>query len=350
MSPNIRRHRDFVIDLPRRGAKLSGHFRLETFQGEQTGLVDSAGEYIVREIPGTRRVRADFDNIITNQGLNYIGSQNDYGTYCHVGTGSTAEAVTDTALVTFTAYQSVASGYPNYSAQSTPPYYGSHIRKYRFTPNFGGGAVNISEVGIGRTTATGGLFSRALVKDGGGSPTTINVLATEYLDVYYTLRNYPDHVNYTTGATDDGSGSITISAVSYSYTIRCADITNYKYWGRNIMAGFGRHTAPSDYILERTYGSDAALGAVTSSPSATSFGSDLLTGDIAAASYSNDSYQNTLIYSYGLDDGNETGGIKAMWLPSTLGAYQLLFGTAIPKDNTETLTFNQRWAWTRKTL
>src|SRR5690606_39029584 len=49
-------------------------------------------------------------------------------------------------------------------------------------------AGNLSEVGILRSSTTGPLWSRALILDGQGNPTTITVLPDDFLTCYYTLR------------------------------------------------------------------------------------------------------------------------------------------------------------------
>jgi hypothetical protein len=56
-----------------------------------------------------------------------------------------------------------------------------------------------------------------------------------------------------------------------------------------------------------------------------------------------------LTATYGLTDGNVSGGITtARFLSNMQSAFQCEFGTAIPKDNTKTLTLNWSVTWGRR--
>ncbi|KAK6697116.1 hypothetical protein SNK04_014381 [Fusarium graminearum] len=93
---------------------------------------------------------------------------------CRVGTGSTAPAVTDTALANQVATTTTVSARTS-GVQATTPYFGWFRSTYRFAPS--GTAQNLAEVGVA-TLATGGLFSRALIVDGGGAQPPSRYLAT----------------------------------------------------------------------------------------------------------------------------------------------------------------------------
>jgi hypothetical protein len=345
--PQVGRFRDVHIELPKHGVGLSGHYRMEAFQAWE----DSKGNFLM-EKPGTRRLLAEFDNLVTNKGLDHIGNRVEYLAYCHVGTGTATEVATDTALGTFKA--GVAKFAPFaliHWAQGTPPYYGAWQEQYRFSPNFGPGNISIAEVGISTQITTGNLFSRARVKDGGGNPTTVAVLSTEYLDVWYTLRNYPDHVNYTTGATDDGTGTFSVSGTSYSYTVRCSEVTLSKNWG--LMAygsGFNVYQDPSTLDTDhwKSYGTGAVLGAVTGVPT----GATAVSGGASSTlgTYSNSTYQNTLTHNLLTSQGNSTGGIKCFVTRNSLGTYQVSTTVAIPKTGSLALDFTTRTTWFNKTL
>lgn len=137
---------------------------------------------------------AEFDNLILDNGLNMImGSANNspYGVFndVFVGSGSTPAAVNQSAMVSLIAGQTADTPWSNGFVAAV-----GEARTYgysRLTKQFGQGAAagNISEVGIGSSSAN--LFSRSLVKDSQGNPTTITVLADEYLTVVYELRRYP---------------------------------------------------------------------------------------------------------------------------------------------------------------
>lgn len=342
--PQIKRFRSVEIALPKKRHGLSGHFRLEAFQCRE--MLDGRSV----EIPNTRRHLASFDNNITDLGLDHIGNQLSYFTYCHAGTGNAAESPSDTALATFVASQQRDPGWlSTWGARTTAPFYGWNKAKYRFAPNFGGGAISVAELGISTQAATGGLFSRALVKDSQGDPTTVGISATEYFDAFYTLRNYPDHVNYATGALDDGSGTVTIESIDYDYVTRVAEITNYIWWGRNIDSGFGVANYPNATRRATVYGSDATIGSISTNISATSLDNNTV-GNETVGTYVNANHYNDITFEWGFSDGNVTGNIKGMWVSSSLGSYQHIFTPVIPKNSGLELNFTQRTSWFRKTI
>lgn len=298
---------------------LAGHFTM-TVSGGKRGTV----------------VLAEFDNMILDAGLNYVaGGSTGADTYCQVGTGTTAASAGQTALVnkiahTGTYSRNWASGGGTYVAG--PPAYKWDYKTYRFATGVAAG--NLTEVGIGWAT-TGSLFSRALIVDGVGSPTTITVLSDETLDVTYTLRVY---------APADVTGSVTLAAVSYGFTLR----------GANMSAGSTGAWSPYDLLTWgfATSGSPAATvysGSIAAAPGGTPSGTastDIITGTVS--SYTGGSLQRSVEYKWDLGQGNIGGGIKSavVYVTGTGGggqpshAYQMEFSPNIPKDNTKTLKLN----------
>ncbi|GAG45715.1 unnamed protein product, partial [marine sediment metagenome] len=111
------------------------------------------------------------------------------------------------------------------TAQGAEPYYGSQTRTWRFDE--GDAAGILAEAGIGRGNCNidgSDLWSRALIKDGAGDPTTIEVTANEWLDVSYQLRLYPGHLI-------DDTGSVLISGQSHDYVMRSSLVTSGATWG-----------------------------------------------------------------------------------------------------------------------
>lgn len=278
---------------------------------------------------GQRRLLADwFPNLITNNGLNLIGSSSAYMNCCQVGTGATAPANTDTTLQTYVAGTSTVIS-NTADASGTDPYY--YYRRKVFQFPIGAVAGNMSEVGIGTTTTTGNLFSRALIVDGGGSPTTVSVLVTEQLEVTYELRFY--------APASDVTGSNTVGGVSTSYTLRAADadaVGNGESVG--VQASFS--------LPATVYGTGATLGAVTGVPSGGA-SSDNLGSNPVVDSYSSDSHERTATFPIATTDGNVTGGIVCMLFRTTFGSYQISFSPAIAKDATKTLDMDFVISWGR---
>lgn len=110
---------------------------------------------------------------------------------CCVGTGNSNSVVTQTSLDTFKASTTTTQGAIEAGIQvTTLPYYMWLRSTYRFGEGVAAG--NISEIGLGWANAN--LWNRALVKDSNGNPTTITVLADEYLDVITEIRVYPQEI------------------------------------------------------------------------------------------------------------------------------------------------------------
>jgi hypothetical protein len=301
-----------TIDLP---LKLRGRYKLEA----------------VDVFTGRRRLLADwFDNLITDNGLDLLGTTGNFQTYCLVGSGNTAPANSNTALVTFVASTSSTTNSLNTNSGSSP-YFGTMTRTWRFA--IGTATGNLSEIGIGPNSTNTGLFSRALILDGGGSPTTITVLSTEALDATYQLQVY--------APLTDVTGNVTINAVSYAYVMRAANANSSGSWG-------GPNAANGDRMgLNGLTVYNGSIGSITSQPG----GSSGNNGGIAVQSYTPGSLFIDSIVSFGLSDGNVSGGISAALLTygrnfSSLGSFQVSFTPALPKDgsHTMTLTFRQSWA------
>lgn len=283
---------------------------------------------------GTTRVLADwFPNLITNAGLNYMGNNSGYLTYCQVGSGTSTPQVTDTQLesrkATTSTQQSVT-----YFTQASSPYYFSASIRFRF--DYGVAAGNLTEVGVG-WGSTGSLFSRALILDSGGNPTTITVLSDEWLDVIYEFRMYPSMSDFT--------GTINLAGITYNWTARSAyattrsSTTTSNSWFINssgVNAGSGGNSSV------RTGG----LGALTSGPTGTSSSSTSLT----ILPYSNNSYERGISVTYGSSAGNLVGGIKSLQLLYGWGCYQIEFSPNIPKVSGQTLILNFKNSWARRPL
>jgi hypothetical protein len=339
------------VHLPTMCSYMDGDFVLEAYQCRE--MAD--GRSI--EIPGTRKSYPRSDNIILDQALDWYGSQTPNGQgqmyRCHVGTGSSTEQATDTALFEWVAAVNKDDAYNSWWAQGSPPYYGAKRWKYRFSPNFGGGNINIQEIGVGagNTMALQYLSARALTKDGGGTPTPVPVLATEYLDAYYTRRNYPGHITEGTGVPVDLTGTIDIAGTSYGYTMRPALVTQ-SAWGNQIDLALGDNNnfTPGGGFGGGAvcYGPSATLGTVTQSLSAAESAGNSYTGNTRLGTYIPFSHQREIIYWFDLDQGNiSSGGFNGILVTSTMGAYQILLDAQVPKDNTKLFEFYHNWSWAR---
>lgn len=291
------------------------------FKGEFNVRVRSADGELLRET-------GFFPNLILDNGLDRIASGSSVGQYCRIGTGNTAPANSDVALVSQSA--STSSGVQTSNANAgSPDYETENTTTYTFT--LGAVVGNMAEVGIGWTAATSGtLFSRALIVDGLGAPTTITVLVTEVLEVVYRLTYFP--------ILTDETGTISISSVSYDYTARVAECDQARFIGP-LYAWLGSIISVTPY--------NGAIGAVTASPSGTA--STLSAGSFAT--YTNGTYYRDFTISGSLSEGNLAGGIMSIRIAlggvSTVFMSQIEFDPPIPKDNTKVFSMTLRQAWAR---
>lgn len=288
---------------------------------------------------GRRRVLADwFPNLITNAGLNIIGTAGGYLSRCRVGTGSAAPAVTDTELDSLLAATNTRAVGDVTTNSGASDYYTSKVIVYRFGEGVAEG--NLTEVGIATSDSGATLFSRALILDGIGSPTTITVLADETLDVTYELRNYP--------ALTDVTDTITISGDDYDYTLRPASVSDAASWGNTSTGGRGGMNSITGVGTVGTAYS-GAIGAVTTIPSGTSAN---ITSAVDTA-YGNNNYYRDWTAVWGLSAAN-FGGVRSFMIPfgseAQFGRIQVEFDPVIPKTSSDVLSMVFRHVWARGTI
>lgn len=178
-------------------AGVSGHFKLETHSA----------------VTGELRKCIEFDNLITNTGMDAMMTVGFSTAFFAVGTGTSPPAFIDTTLANQLAYGN-ATGGVTVSNSGSPLYYGQRSASYRFNP--GQATGNITEVGVGGSLTASPVkvicSARALIVDGAGNPISLTVLPDEYLTVTYTRRFYPPLT--------DSTGSFTIGGDTYNYTAR----------------------------------------------------------------------------------------------------------------------------------
>ena len=297
-----------------------------------------AGEYrmVVTKPDGSTFDTGWFDNLIVNQGLDRLGNGglNPIFNYCRVGTGNSVPTVTQTQLDAQIAFSNTIGAATSTSNSGSPLYQTTLIN----TCVFPQGAVvgTIAEVGIGWATTGTTLFSRALILDNLGSPTTITLVAIDQLTVYYRVRIVPPLTDF--------SGSVLISSTNYNYTTRVAQVASF---GTNqYMFTYDYFSSPGASL---TYGAGSALGAITSSgPTGAQTGT---AGTVVNGSYTIGNYYKDSTWSWSISQGLATGGIQAIRF--TWGSiyqtftFQLRFDNVIPKTNTNVLTLIMRFTWYR---
>lgn len=312
----VPKHRELIVPA-RTVAGLAGFYKLEAVNVEN----------------GRRRVLADwFPNLITTNGSEMLGTictgqgfGNGPANYCSVGTGNTAPALTDTALQTRLATtNTIQSQSTPVSGTGGPTYWGGQLIQYSFAAGVATG--NLSEVGVGSASNGTSLFSRSLILDGGGSPTTITVLSNEALYVSYQLNHY--------APTADVTGNVTIAGVVYAYVLRAANAGSTN-WSKNFTNDSG--------MLFDSEAYNGAIGALTAQPTGANSAADTITNN----AYSAGSHQATGAAQWGLNVGNLSGGISAILLRFIgMCQYQISFTPSIPKDSSHVLVLNLGHSWT----
>lgn len=263
-------------------------------------------------------------NMIVRGGLNLIGNSNGLIRSCVVGTDSTTVSFEDTALGAQIASTTTIQT-ETYGAQSSAPYFRWYRRTYRFAQ--GAAAGNLAEVGI--KADNGVLFSRALIVDSAGNPTTLSILSDEYLDVTYEFRTYAE--------TADIVQQLSVNGSQYTATLRSANVTSgssYQDYGiaNTMSSGSSYHTMYN-----------GTIGSITGNPSGESY----THGRSLRGSYVENAFERTFIFSAGLNNANFTGGVRSIYLQTSQGNFQVDFSPAIPKNNYMILTIDLTVQWSK---
>lgn len=265
-----------------------------------------------------------FDNLITNTGLDFIGQEEDLVYYMRVGRGNTEPTFDDLNLDDVV---TVAPGVLIESTSLGEPTFGT-TKTHKYVFDYGSVIGEISELGTAPSEYSD-LFSRALIKDNSGNPTTLNVLSSEQLTVYYRLIMIPDLT--------DTVGTVEIMGTTYDYLLRICDVTNFFILGEVYdMCAMSNPTAYNGPI-------QSVLGF---EPTGLSSG-----GTSTSNAYYNGNYSCEYAYEFPKEAANFQEGITSVKIPFgyevTSHCYQIEFSPAIPKTSAHVLTLNLNFSWGR---
>lgn len=277
---------------------------------------------------GTERVLADwFDNLILNTGLDRIGASANAITYARVGSGSTPPEVTDLNLQSPVASTTTVQGAVLSGNTSSAPYYGWSRKTFRF--NTGVAAGVLSEIGIGWGTASGQLFSRALIKNSSGDQISITVLSDEALDVTYELRLY--------APTDDVPYTVTIGGIEHTGVVRASRASSSDW---QPSAVFGTSYTP------QVTAHSGSIGTILQSPSGT-----FASGSVVLAPYTAGNYYRDFTATFDLNVANfGAGGVRAFdSRTAETGSFQFSVSPALLKDANKIMSITLRMSWSRYT-
>jgi hypothetical protein len=183
----IRKHRDALAKGGRLGLKGRVAWEVLTESG-----------FVIRSSQGER------SNLILNQGLDQLASYSlsQVSTYCAVGTGNADPIDSQVGLVNEVARtNNYKTGTGDCGSFWTSP----TVCEFKRTYDFPIGALNGTyyEIGFSPIGTTGdNLFSRTLLKDGGGNPTGVTVGSSQQLRVIYTLSVSLEPATATAGVVD----------------------------------------------------------------------------------------------------------------------------------------------------
>lgn len=283
------------------------------------------------------RMSASFHNLITTLGLNRFGTQTSSNLYryCHVGTGTTPPADSDTQLVAFLA--NVTANFPinSMTNSGSPDYYSAMILKW--TSAIGAlGNNNLSEVGVSGQATNGLLFSRELIRDSEGDPTTFPIASDEQLEVTYELRVYPP--------LSDVEAEITIGSTVYDTITRGLNINSSTQWGTSAPGSGSVNTSP----VQGSQGIRAFSGDLIANTGAINSFTGLLgeATSLSSAAYSNDSFYRDVTANWDITSGN--GNIRVVQWRFQCALFQTRYDPVIAKANTQNLSLTQRISWARR--
>lgn len=283
-----------------------GHYKLETL--DASGNVTRSTDWM--------------PNLILDQGLQRMGTSNDYLNVCSVGGGVSTPQPSNTALQAKIAQSSTVSDVVN-GAQAEEPYYAYSRRTFTFTAGSVAGLVG--ELAVGWGGNAGQLFSRALVRNANGTPQAIPVLADETLRVTYEHRYYP--------LITDTTGVLTISGAiggQYEYIIRPSMVSTGTQWTANSAQNNGTRLSVTAY--------NGGIGGITEQPIGNRLTMTGVTGTVSGTTA-------TFAHSYENANLNVSGGIRSLMFAMGNGAWQVQFTPAIPKvaDSSLRLQFSHTW-------
>lgn len=317
---------------------------------------------LVKTCAATGEVRQDsgwFDNLIVNQGLDQLADSNGsppaFGG-CVVGSGNTPPLPGNTLLESFVAGTGTIQDAIRIENISVAPFYIGTRLTYRFGEGVAAG--NLSEVGIvihnitvppTAPTGTTPLFSRALILDGGGNPTTITVLSDEFLDVIWEMRTY---------LPDDAVGNFSLDILGtptvHSYTIRPSLVTNARVWN---FPGSGTSPGGSQRALfanGTSVGDTGGVGSMVSNGTIDNISNNitgsrlLMEVDGTRSTYVNGDYFLDLTFNYGLNQGNANPSITAIAFGCGAVYFQMSISPGVAKTNQRVFSIVLRVSWANR--
>lgn len=279
-----------------------------------------------------------FRNLITNGGMNLLGSSTLSTIMSHfaVGTSSTAPDVTQVALGAQVGSTNSNGGFADQaSAWGAGNTYAYARRTRVFTEAQANGVL--AEVGILDASST--LFCRSLLKDAMGAATTI-VKTSEYqLRIDYEIRLYPPN------SWGDYTFDAPLNGVTQTFTGRPLGTSNAGAWNVFNFGGAPNTGTPQLNVNNFAFCALATDVALRSASSTDGF--SVAATSRANTAYAADSYYREQTQEWSGAVANSTNYFLYGW--NGLNAtFQLLFPAAFTKTNTFKFQIVARAHWARR--
>lgn len=302
-----------------------------------------SGRFMIEKIlPGGERVVAAdwFENLVTDAGLDGLGTQSSAALTgaCGAGSGTTPPTVGDSGLQSQLGTRAELTAWA--AGPATTPVDHTWVRNV-YTFNVGQVVGNVAEVGTFSSTTGGTMFSRALIKDTGGNPTTVTVLADEQLVVTYELRKYPPLT--------DAAGTISITvdgvATNFDYVIRAANFHSNSHQNNYYWAATREFARSGFYAVAFETNT---LGGTSGCP----VGASARSSQDTTATYVNGSFQRDVAHSWAIAHANFATGVGSVVIGELYGSgghggFQISFSPKLPKNSRRTLSLPFRFSWGR---
>lgn len=249
-------------------------------------------------------------NIITLVGINtWLGSASTLFIWAVAGTSNATPSEANTVLGAYAGRRTALPVGDTLTRQVDPlagELYIRNVSRSTFNPGaFGASSVNIAEAGMAMSSTAPSsstqLFSRGLLVDGGGSPTTISVAPDEYLDIVWEFTIYVPY-----GTT--GTVSLTIDGVAtnHTYVVRPVRLDGFSVWSSfAASAGTGPGYIPT---ITPTLG-----GADTNSYNGTSVNNGALTAPTVNPPMASASHRPTAVSWSAYIAGSKQRQCNATW-------------------------------------
>lgn len=289
-----------------------------------------------------------FPNIITDYGINRL-AYNSQSNWAHVGTGTTPPTVNDAQLEALVASTTATSADPLGSVIGVDVDPGWPFRRrinYEFPVGTFDGTKIITEVGISEGE-TENLFSRALLEDTDGNPTSLLVLSDEILTITYARYTYLVLTDSNTVLNVDGvPTTVTGRAVSLG-NASCRGLQgNPIYVLGNPQPVDGFPSIDTSFVLS----TQTLYDQTDNSPCSMTVFSEQRGNTGVRDAYIENSLIKTGSVFYEQTRGNLDGnGIGSIVFLHGIGMWQFAFNPKIPKDTNTRITFSTSLSWGRYT-